>query len=360
MRDAPIAVDDERRLASLWDYEISGTPAEATFDAIAGLVAALCDIPVALVTFVGESDLWVKSCIGEFVYRPDRTTSFCGHAIAGSGEVFVVEDARADLRFYDNPLVCSDPHLRFYAAAPLVPSDGFALGALCIIDFVPRISRESDRLALVLGARAICAILDERRATHRFERSLGEHRALAFAACHDALTRLPNRAYFMQRLEARLQQLDTRERAPFAVMFLDVDGFKDVNDTHGHVCGDGVLVTIARRLAKIVRGSDVVARMGGDEFTILVDSASDVASIARLADRIVRAIAAPIREGDIELSITISIGIVIATDAGVRVEDLIAEADAAMFAAKALGRNRFEFSHGDLRVRSPSRDTKRS
>ena len=360
MEEAPVASDEDGRVALLRSYEVVGTPAEAAFDAVAGLVAALCAMPVALVTFVSESDLWIKSCIGTFAHRPNRATSFCGHVIAASDEVFVVEDARADLRFYDNPLVAGDPYIRFYAAAPLVTAEGFALGALCVVDFAPRILRENDRLALVLGARAICAVLDERRATRRLDRSLLEHRALAFAARHDALTGLANRACFIERLEARAREADAHEWAPFAVMFLDVDGFKDVNDKHGHGCGDAVLVTIARRLAKIVRGSDVVARMGGDEFTVLVDRATDLASIARLADRIVRAIAAPMREGEIELSMTISIGIVIATDAGDRVENLIAEADAAMFEAKASGRNRFEFSHGNGRVRTPSRNTKRS
>ncbi len=360
MKEAPVATDDDRRLANLRSYEIAGTPAEPAFDAVAGLVAALCEMPLALVTFVGEFDLWVKSCIGDFAYRPNRATSFCGHAIARPADVFVVEDARADLRFYDNPLVAGDPRIRFYAAAPLVPSEGFPLGALCVIDFVPRILRENDRLALTLGARAISSVLDERRATRRLDRSLVDHRALAFAACHDALTGLPNRAYFIERLEARVRDADANDRAPFAVMFLDVDGFKDVNDTQGHVCGDAVLVAIARRLAKIVRGSDVVARMGGDEFTVLVQCASDRDAIARLADRIVRAIAAPIHVGKIELSMTMSIGIAIASDAHDRVEELISEADAAMFEAKAAGRNRFEFSHGNGRVRTPSRDTKRS
>ncbi len=359
MKQAPVAIDDDRRLVALRSYEIVGTPPEAAYDAIVRLVAELCGMPVALVTLVDETSLWVKSRVGHFPYVPERATSFCGHTVAESSDLFVVEDASEDLRFHDNPFVIGEPFIRCYASAPIVPSEGWALGALCVIDFVPRVVSEHDRLVLALGARAIAALLDEHRVTRRLDRAIAERRTLAFAAHHDALTKLPNRAYVIGLLDARLRQIDARPRVPFAVMFLDVDGFKAVNDTYGHVRGDEVLIAISKRLARIVRGSDVVARIGGDEFIVLVDHATDLMSLSRLADRFVRAIAVPFHLGEIELAMTMSVGIVVATEKYDRVEDLIAEADAAMFAAKAAGRNRFEFSRSDGRARAPSRHTKR-
>ncbi len=118
-----------------------------------------------------------------------------------------------------------------------------------------------------------------------------------------------------------------------------------MNDTFGHLIGDELLVAIARRLLHFVRGNDVVARLGGDEFTVLVDVVRDPDALARLAERLARAVAVPFRLDGIDVSVSVSIGIVLASDTYVRAEDLLRDADAAMFRAKAAGRNRYEL-HG--------------
>ena len=141
MQYPPLPPDEEERLASLRRYAILDTPPEEAFDRLAELAAHLFEVPVALVSFVDESRQWFKSCRGlcggSFPAETAREVSFCAYTIL-SKDVLVVEDARRDGRFADNPLVTGAPGLRFYAGAPLIGADGQALGALCLLDFEPR------------------------------------------------------------------------------------------------------------------------------------------------------------------------------------------------------------------------------
>ena len=144
---APRAARERERLAALHRYNVLDTPAEGTFDRITALVARLLDVPIALVTFVDEDRQWFKSCTGLDESETPREVAFCNYNIRDTG-VMVVEDATADPRFADNPFVTGPPHIRFYAGAPLVTSDGHALGSLCVIDTEPRTLSEADRKTL--------------------------------------------------------------------------------------------------------------------------------------------------------------------------------------------------------------------
>ena len=134
---APLPADEDMRVAALHALNLLDTKPEAMFDSLTSLAAQLFDAPVALVSLVDADRQWFKSCVGLDTQQTGRDVAFCAYTILRS-EVFVVNDARADRRFADNPLVTGPPHIRFYAGAPLYSPDGHRLGSLCIIDFKPR------------------------------------------------------------------------------------------------------------------------------------------------------------------------------------------------------------------------------
>ncbi len=166
---------------------------------------------------------------------------------------------------------------------------------------------------------------------------------MEYQAYHDALTSLPNRLLFRDRITVA-QAHARRNARTIAVMFLDLDQFKLVNDTLGHTVGDGLLQSIASRLVNCVRAEDTVARMGGDEFTILLADLNDRRGAAAVAQKILDAVRHPVRVDEHELYVTTSIGIAIFPDDGDDAETLLKNADRAMYRAKELGRDNYQYA----------------
>lgn len=154
--------NEKKRLKVLWQYEVLDTVPEALFDDLTELAARICEAPIALISLVDEKRQWFKSKFGTTVAETSRDISFCAHAIQQS-DLFIVPDATKDERFARNPLVTSDPKIRFYAGAPLITADGYALGTLCIIDKVPRELRPDQKQALRILARHVVSQLELRR-----------------------------------------------------------------------------------------------------------------------------------------------------------------------------------------------------
>ncbi len=163
---------------------------------------------------------------------------------------------------------------------------------------------------------------------------------LRHAAAHDSLTGLPNRSHFITRLEGALRRIRNNSVATFGVIFLDLDRFKVINDSLGHLAGDQVLRAIGERLAACPRPGDTIARLGGDEFAVLVESLQDVREMDRVAERIHAALARPFRLEGQELYTSASLGIVLADSGYQQAQDVLRDADLAMYRAKAEGRKR--------------------
>lgn len=182
-----------------------------------------------------------------------------------------------------------------------------------------------------------------RRSEQKLAGSTRSERRARHRSLHDDLTALPNRRHFRERL-GRAIDLSLPKRSPLAVLYLDLDGFKPVNDLHGHQVGDALLRIVATRLARSTRAEDLISRVGGDEFACLVQGLGTPGHVARFASDLHRRIRAPVRIGALTLSVGASIGIALCPDDGTTPEVLLHHADDAMYRAKASGASHVFFN----------------
>jgi diguanylate cyclase (GGDEF)-like protein len=170
---------------------------------------------------------------------------------------------------------------------------------------------------------------------------------LVHQTLHDALTELPNRQRFLDRLE-ETRALRVASGSALGVVFIDLDGFKEVNDSLGHHAGDELLIAVARRLRAALRPSDLLARFAGDEFLVLADDLESPGELMQLAQRLMACMDGPFSIAHRVLRVTASIGVAYSPDSGDPAEDMVRKADAAMYLAKQRGRNRVEmFGHAE-------------
>ena len=445
------------RQHSLDRLSVLDSGAEASFDGLVHAAAAICGTPIALISLIDHDRQWFKANVGlEGVSETPRAISFCAHAIE-QADLFVVEDAQLDPRFATNPIVTGDPHIRFYAGAPLLLSDGSTVGTLCVIAREPlrltdqqrEVLRQLGRTAVHLleGRRALMAEGDMRQEAERIssgmpiglyatdgegactftnprwqeifglslEESLGsgwadtihpEDRSAVFAewtqaaedarefemgfrllrrdgslinvhsqakafrdpagvitgflgfaqdvtsevalraelqhqASHDALTQLLNRRAFDARLSQCLQQPAQPGMPGHALLYIDLDQFKIINDAAGHAAGDRLLVQVARLLEAFRSPEASLARLGGDEFGLLLPHCT-VAEAEATAGRIIRVLEdVRYQEEEQRFRIGVSIGVVPLVGQGFDPDAVMQAADTSCFAAKESGRNRW-------------------
>jgi diguanylate cyclase (GGDEF)-like protein len=235
-----------------------------------------------------------------------------------------------------------------FVALPYVPL-ALALVASVVVEAVQGsvglfLYLNSTALVLLVVARQVATLRDNVGLTRRLELSVrdlqlreGQLRHLAF---HDPLTSLANRALFHDRVHHAIAS-QARESTSIAVLFIDLDGFKAVNDSRGHAAGDALLTVIGRRLQDCARPSDTVARLGGDEFAVLVERLSEPESPGSLARRIVSMVSEPIDLGGDRVSVSASVGVAIHEPGGEGASEVLREADCAMYAAKVQGKGRY-------------------
>ena len=318
------------------------TPSEERFDRITRIASKLLGMPIALISLISSDSQWFKSAQGLGVPETSREISFCGHAI-NHDETFVVDDAAEDQRFFDNPLVTGDPNIRFYAGHPLHSVDGNRVGTLCIIDRKPRTLTE-EQLQLL---QDLAAIAESELQRGQLSESQGdlvrEMDDLKRRASIDGLTRLWNRAAIMELLGAEVER--AKRGIPMCVAMIDVDHFKKVNDAYGHPAGDAALVEVAARIRRVLREYDSVGRYGGEEFIAALSNTSLIPAM-KLCQRIRLSIEKePIETPVGPISVTVSIGLVQSLAKSSTLERLIGVADAALYRAKAKGRNCLEIGN---------------
>ena len=354
-RPPPHPMDEEERLKALRKYRILDTDPEPQFDRVTAIARRQFDAPIALVAFMDSDRNFLKARGDLPLSESPRDISFCGHTILDD-EVLVVNDASKDERFAENPIVTGDFHIRFYAGAPLVTPSGHRIGTVCVFDVKPRESfGEADRAKLKdlagivadhLEMRLIVGNVHDEIETRR--RAEAEAERLAY---HDALTGLPNRTHL---LKVIADSLPHQVKGELAALSTDIDHFKSINEALGHIAGDELLQRTARTIRTAVGDDAFIARVSGDEFSILLDAESR-STIEGIAQRLVAATSEPLTIRGHTLSIGLSIGIAFA-DAGDRdIAALLRRADLALYEAKKDGRRRFVTFSEEMRVNADRR-----
>ena len=324
-----------------------------SFDRVARLAAVSLHAPITIVSLVDEDRHVVKSSVGltgrSRVWRKvPLALSFARQAVT-SGKAVIISDVgdagdpgdagRTRESGAPAEAAAKSPDGVAYAVAPLVTADGMVIGTICAVDPAPHswTHREIECLADLAESLVTEMAL---RSDLTAKRETQEH--LLYSTLHDSLTGLPNRSLFTERLRHSMRRTARHPDDMFAVLFLDLDRFKDVNDNLGHFAGDELLRAVARRLEACIRPEDTVARLSGDEFAILLESISETSDAGRVAERIEEALSFPINLAGAEVTTSASMGIVTSTMSHEQPEQLLRSADMAMYRAKAAGRARYE------------------
>lgn len=301
--------DEESRLVELKSLGILDSPAEERFDRFTRLAKRVFNVPLASFSLVDESREWLKSRQGYEANEIPLKNSFCAQAVEKQ-ELLVIHDASGDRRFEKQ---ARDTGIKFYAGFPIKTHRGHTIGTLNIADTNPRDFSDEDRTCLSDLALMI-------------EEEIG----VQSIANIDDLTSLFNRRGFIGVGEHAIA-ICKRMQRPATVMFFDLDGFKQVNDNFGHAEGDRVLKNIGTLLRSVFRNSDVVARMGGDEFCVLL-TGTDTDHVERPLLNLANSIQVQNRSTPYEIGY--SVGVVEYEDRHNNIGNLMEEADSLMYEQK--------------------------
>ena len=329
MEAALLSATEDDRLAALHSYKILDTARDEAFDDLVALVARLTGTPIALVSLIDRDRQWFKARLGLDVAETHRDFAFCAHAILDPENPLIVPDTATDPRFEGNPLVTGAPNIRSYLGVPLVNPEGHALGTLCVIDRVPRDYDVTVVETVRTLSRAVTANLELRRTLLRAHA----------AALTDPLTSLPNRRGAMEALAAVAQTAE-----PVAIIVVDLDHFKEVNDGEGHAAGDALLEATARRLRRAIRPGDLASRIGGDEFMVMLHCIRRRDDVAEFAERISVLLHRPVDYGDRMLRLGATLGVALVPDDVAEPETAMRLADQALMHAKRTGRGGIAFA----------------
>lgn len=336
--------EEEKRLAAVRSLHLLDSPIEERFERITRMVCRLLDVPISIFNLLDDKRQFYKSVQGLNATNAPLEGAFCTHALHEE-EIMLVPDARTDERFHDNPFVKDNNFISvgFYVGCPVRASNGMPVGTLCAIDTRPReLTTEQIMVLRDLGAmiETELKVSSLSQTQQDLTEQLGTANMLAMV---DPLTRLWNRAGIYNLLEKEWSEA-IRHGKSLTVVMADIDHFKKINDTYGHDGGDTVLRCVSKIFLEELRTEDVIGRVGGEEFLIILtdcdaDKAADV--VERLRKSMEQRNITLCEKN--KINITMSFGVASANPQ----EDmdylkLIKSADEALYRAKNQGRNRIE------------------
>jgi diguanylate cyclase (GGDEF)-like protein len=314
------------------------------------LASEICRAPIAAVSLIDANRQWFKSKVGLMVSETSRDVAFCAHTIL-TPDLLIVPDARDDKRFADNPLVTGEPGIRFYAGAPLLTPGGDALGSLCVIDHVQRELSAAQANSLRALSRQVMAHLELRRHVglreqyakqlEQYQERLMDANALLLAqSITDDVTGFHNTRYLHQFLDECLDQ-GANGTKKLSLVFFDMDHFKSVVDTHGHLIGAKVLQKVATVVHQQLGEKDRIIRYGGDEFVVILPGQSRAQALAK-AERMRQSIGAAefLQDEGVAIRVTASFGVATYPEDASDKKHLLMEADRHLFQSKKDGKNR--------------------
>ena len=334
-----IASSQTLKLAALPADSLLHTSVEKRFERITRIATKLLKVPIAAITVFHHDKEWFQSLQGWDVSYLPMQDGF-GQIAAAEEGLTIVPDTTADKRTQGHPLVVEPPYFRFFAGVPLYERHGEIVGTLSVMDTQPKTADEIDAESIVdLSALAQSEILSDQldSAQAALSSKLGAARREALV---DPLTRVWNRRGGNLAMKSAFAEADAAGHH-CSVCLIDVDKFKTINDTYGHDVGDIVLRKIAEALVRNIRENDIVCRLGGDEFLLILTEA-DGEIAGRAIERTRASLEeSPLRTRNGDVFLTVSAGYAVRTPNSNRSsEELILAADQALIASKAAGRNR--------------------
>jgi diguanylate cyclase (GGDEF)-like protein len=332
------------KIANIHSLDLFYTPLEERFERITRIARRALQVPVAAITLINDEKQWFKSAAGWGISELPREQGICRFTVE-ENRLVTIGDTSKDSRTAQSPIVVGAPRFRAYAGQPLADEHGNVAGTFCVFDLKPREFTAADRQTMAdLGAMTQRELLSDRLSDAHSELTA----KLSIArreSMMDPLTRLWNRRGASMLLKSAFAAADLRS-TPLTLALLDLDNFKRVNDGYGHPIGDEVLRKVASRLISTVRNNDIVCRIGGDEFLIVM-SETDARAASQIAERIRRSVtdtAVPTRDGTMTMSVSVGCTVRQPKDTS-PVEALLERADQALLQSKAGGRNRVRITN---------------
>ncbi|RZI54260.1 MAG: phosphodiesterase [Pseudomonas sp.] len=316
--------NEANRLHSLRSAGLLDTMASESFDRISRLAAALFDVPIALVSLVDEDRQWFKSCIGLDVSQTAREYAFCDYTIR-TAEVLVIEDATQDARFAANPLVTGEPHIRFYAGAPLILRAGHALGSLCIIDRHPRAFTLAQREQLQDLAAIVMAQIDLSRAAGRI----------------DEITQLPNHAQMQEDITYLTQRFPGQHRTLLLIEVMDYGAVRDAARAIGIMPVENFLRSAAIKLQQLLREGSKLYFVGVGRFAVLAERQEE--DLEELMNHLDQVLKEPVASGNLLIELDAAVGIVQVRLAPEGTQEALRRAMTAVHQARTAGRARMAY-----------------
>lgn len=316
--------DEEGRLLALERYGILDTPEEPSFENVMNLVQMVLKVPICAISLVDRDRLWFKAQRGLGLPECSRALTMCSAAISQDAPL-CVSDTQDHPEFASSSLVTGPPYIRAYAGVPLRSPEAYNIGTLCIMDTKPR--RFGDEELAVLN---------------NFTKVVMNDLELRQAAAEDHLTGTLSRRAWIERAELEIERAVRYDR-PLSLAVLDIDKFKNVNDTFGHPAGDKVIQRIAELCMSMIRKSDMCGRLGGEEFAVMMpetelkDALVVIERIRLAFEQALIDIGAPA-----PVSCTLSAGITEREKTEMELPPFMKRADEALYQAKNEGRNRIE------------------